>query len=159
MAKAVAYCKCEKCGREFVKENSLQNRADANRWAAWAEANITLCPKCWRAAEHEKDEERYEGLKGELRLPEITGVSDKQIAFANDLRVRYVARNAKALLDMRKEIDGVSKEKLAEVMAAESTDEDGAMRKAFSWLPLLYTQYVALTSSSARELINLLHQG
>lgn len=159
MAKAVAHCTCERCGKAFTKESTLQNRSDANRWTEWAEANITLCPKCWGDAQREQDTERYEAFKDELRLPDITGKSDKQIAFADDLRVRYVAQHAEELREMRRNIDGVSAEAVAEVMAAEGVDEDGAMRKAFAWMPSLYTQYIALTSSSAQELIDQLHRG
>ena len=159
MAKAIAHCKCEKCGEEFVKENRLQNRSDANHWTEWAEANITLCPKCWRKSEQDKAEKRYDELKDELRLPEITGKSDKQIAFANDLRVRYVARHGEELRVMRRKIDGVSAEAVAKVMADENVDEDGAMRKALEWMPSMHARYIVLTSSSARELIDLLHRG
>lgn len=158
MAKAIAYCTCEKCGEEFVKENRLMSRAAADSWTEWAEANVTLCPKCWGKAKHEQDTERYEALKDELRLPKITGKSERQIAFANDLRVRCVARNAGRLREVRREIDGVSAEEVAKVMAEKKTDEDGALRKIFD-RRIQYAHYVVLTSSSARELINLLHRG
>lgn len=158
MAKAVAYCTCKKCGEEFVKENRLMSRSAADSWTEWAEANITLCPKCWGKARREQDEERYEALKNELRLPEITGKSEKQIAFANDLRVRCVARNTKRLREVRREIDGVSAEEVAKVMAEKKTDEDGALRKIFD-RRMQYAHYVVLTTSSARELISLLHRG
>ena len=154
MAKAIAYCKCEKCGEEFVKENRLRNRSYANHWTEWVEANITLCPKCWRKAEQEKAEKRYDELKDELRLPEITGKSEKQIAFANDLRVRYVAQHAEELREMRRMIDNVNTEAVAKVMASEGVDEDGAMRKAFEGMPSMHTRYIVLTASSARELID-----
>ena len=159
MAKAIAHCKCKKCGETFTKENVLQNRSDANRWAEWAEANITLCPKCWGEAQREQEEERYKALKDELRLPEITGKSDKQIAFADDLRARYVAQHAEELRKMRGQIDGVNAEAVTKVMAEENLNEDGAMRKAFAWMPSMYTRYIALTSSSAQELIDQLHLG
>lgn len=159
MAKAIAHCKCEKCGEEFVKENRLMSRPAADSWTEWAEANITLCIKCWRKAEQEKDEKRYDELKDELRLPEITGKSDKQIAFANDLRVRYVTRQGDELREMRRKIDNVNTEAVAKVMASEGMDEDGAMRKALEWMPSMHTRYIVLTSSSARELIDLLHRG
>ena len=158
MAKAIAYCKCEKCGEEFVKENRLMSRAAADSWTKWAEANITICPKCWGKAKHEQDIGRYEALKDELRLPEITGKSEKQIAFANDLRVRCVARNTERLREVRREIDGVSAEEVAKVMAEKTTDEDGARRKIFD-RRMQYAHYVVLTTSSARELISLLHRG
>lgn len=159
MAKAIAYCTCEKCGETFTRENVLQNRSDANRWAEWAEANITLCPKCWGKAQREQERGCYEALKGELRLPEITGKSDKQVAFARDLRVRYVAQHAEELREMRRKIDNVNTEAVAKVMAAEGVDEDGAMRKAFEGMPSMHTRYIVLTTSSARELIDRLHRG
>lgn len=159
MAKAVAHCTCERCGEEFVKENRLMSRSAAGNWTEWAEANITLCPKCWRKAEQEKAEKRYDELKDELRLPEITGKSERQIAFANDLRVRYVAQHAEELREMRRKIDNVNTEAVAKVMAAEGVDEDGAMRKAFEGMPSMHTRYIVLTTSSARELIDRLHRG
>lgn len=158
MAKAIAHCTCERCGETFTKENVLQNRSDANRWTEWAKANVTLCPKCWGKAQREQDEERCEALKDELRLPEITGKSDKQITFARDLRARYVARHGEELREMRRKIDNVNTEAVAKVMAEEGVDEDGAMRKAFAWMPSLYTQYLALASSSAQELIDKLRR-
>ena len=159
MAKAIAHCTCERCGETFTKENVLQNRSDANRWAEWAKATITLCPKCLGKAQRERDEERCDALKDELRLPEITGKSDKQTAFAYDLRARYVARHGEELRKMRRMIDGANTEAVAKVMASEGVDEDGAMRKAFAWMPSLYTQYIALTSNSAQELIDHLRRG
>lgn len=159
MAKAIAYCTCEKCGEEFIKENRLMSRSAADSWTEWAEANVTICPKCWRKAKQDNAEKRYEALKDELRLPEITGKSDKQIAFARDLRVRYVAQHAEELREMRMKIDNVNTEAVAKVMAAEGVDEDGAMRKALEWMPSMHTRYIVLTSSSARELIDLLHRG
>ena len=157
MAKAIAYCKCEKCGKEFVKENRFQGRDLADNWTKWAEANVTLCPKCWGQAMRERDEKRYDALKDELRLPEITGKSEKQIAFANDLRIRCVARNAERLKEVRKEIDSVSAEEVAKVMAEKKTDEDGAMRKIFA-RKLRYDYYIVLTTNNASELINLLYR-
>lgn len=158
MSRAIAHCTCERCGETFTKENVLQNRSDANRWTEWAKATITLCPKCWGKAQREQEAERYEALKGELRLPEITGKSEKQIAFARDLRARYVARHVEELKKMRCQIDNANAEAVAKVMAEEGVDEDGAMRKAFAWMPSLYTQYLALASSSAQELIDQLRR-
>ncbi len=159
MAKAVARCTCERCGETFTRKNMLQNRSDANRWAEWAEANITLCPKCWGKAQREQETACYDELKTELRLPEITGKSDKQIAFAHDLRVRYIAQHAEEMRKMRCQIDNVNAEAVAKVMAEEGVDEDGAMRKAFEGMPSMRMRYIVLTSGSARELIDQLRRG
>ena len=47
MARAIATCTCDTCGKEFEKIAYKQNSRDANAWEAWAIKNITECPDCY----------------------------------------------------------------------------------------------------------------
>lgn len=58
---------------------------DRERKIKWYEESA-LCPNCYK----KQQEERGKELAAEYNLPEITGVSDKQIAFAESLRGRYL---------------------------------------------------------------------
>lgn len=58
---------------------------DRERKIKWYEKEA-LCPECYK----KQQEERAKALAAEYNLPEITGVSDKQIAFAEILRTRYL---------------------------------------------------------------------
>lgn len=79
MAKAVANCKCVKCGKSFDVTAIKRNRREADNFEEWAEANITMCYDCERAEAHE------EALKASEGMPELTG-SEKQIKWAIDIR-------------------------------------------------------------------------
>lgn len=85
-------CKC--CGREFEHINFRRNCADAENYEAWARENVTICPGCLaaerQAAKDATLADYIATFPARCRLPEITGVSDKQIAFARDLRNRVL---------------------------------------------------------------------
>lgn len=81
MAKAVATCMCEKCGREFEMTAIKFNRREADNWEKWAADYYTVCSDCWNA---EKEEERR--LENE-KLPAIVVGTEKQIAWAIKIRL------------------------------------------------------------------------
>lgn len=55
MARAVAKCNCEKCGKNFERmKYNLRNRAEANNWEEWAQSTFTLCTECWKKEQEEK---------------------------------------------------------------------------------------------------------
>lgn len=92
MARAIANCKCEKCGETFEKIAFKYNRTEADKWQEWAEENCTICPDCWRKETQEKDAVKVAEIIERLKLPEITGKSERQIKFANDLRNKLLAK-------------------------------------------------------------------
>lgn len=79
MARAKITLTCHDCGNRFEHIKFCRNRTDADSYEEWASENVTQCPTCYRAAQLAMK------LKG-LDLPEITGKSDKQIAYAKKLR-------------------------------------------------------------------------
>ncbi len=93
MAKAKANCKCKICGKEFEVTADKKNRREADSWEAWAAENITECSECYKtrtAAEAAEKDAKY-------ALPEIEGVSEKQIAYAQSLRGGFAAANGKPI--------------------------------------------------------------
>lgn len=97
MARAIAMCRCEKCGKEFQKINYLQNRKSADEWQKWAEANITFCEDCYkeeREAERKAADEKAAKENAELGLPALVG-SEKQIAWAEKIRRDFVVEAEK----------------------------------------------------------------
>ena len=91
MAKGTATCTCCECGKSFTASKILASRDQANNWEEWAKSNIIQCDDC---REKEREEEKAaanakaaESAK-EFELPELTG-SDKQVAWANTIRVAY----------------------------------------------------------------------
>lgn len=93
MARALAICTCEWCGKTFEKVQYCHNRREADNWEEWAERNFTVCPDCWR---EQKEKERQEANEkaakenAENGLPTLTG-SPKQIAWAEKIRNEMMA--------------------------------------------------------------------
>ena len=97
MAKATATCRCAACGKQFVVSKDCFSRSDADGWSAWASEHMTECPDCRRLRVKFDAAAKAAPIVWECELPEITGASDKQIAYARDLRSRYLADKGEAL--------------------------------------------------------------
>lgn len=95
MARARIELTCTDCGKKFVHIHTCRNSREAASYEVWAKENITCCPDCLaagRKAEQAVAVENYlASFAGEFCFPEITGVSDKQIAYAKSLRDRFIA--------------------------------------------------------------------
>ncbi len=95
MARAIAKCTCKECGEKFEKIKFCYNRTAANDFEAWAEENITLCPKCWSKHNWEAQKDRVREIEDSCGVvfPKLTAVSDKQLNYALKVRAEYVAEN------------------------------------------------------------------
>ena len=91
MAKASVIITCITCGKEFRHEAIRANRREADSYAEWAKDHITTCPDCYRAQQAAGAEARYTERCESLGLPDLTGVSDKQIAYAHKVRREFLA--------------------------------------------------------------------
>ena len=91
MAKASVIITCTTCGKEFRHEAIRANRREADSYVEWAKDHITTCPDCYRAQQTAGAEARYIERCESLGLPELTGVSDKQIAYAHKVRREFLA--------------------------------------------------------------------
>lgn len=92
MAKARAICTCKSCGCEFEKTTIKRNSREANSWEEWAASYYDECTDCYKERkEREKQEanEKAAEFSRESGLAPLTG-SDKQIAWANTIRMKFV---------------------------------------------------------------------
>lgn len=140
MARAIAECKCNKCGAKFEKVQFRPNRKMAD----------------------EKDAAEAEALIEELHLPEIVGKSEKQVKYASDLRNKYIVRSAEYIRFMhnclfdeqfkgRKQCEAEAKKEGLSVSAW--------IEKRANSTPYDYENHAAWTvlhSSEAREIIDAL---
>ena len=96
MAMANAKCHCVECGKDFIFKKEKRNRKDADDFEIWAAANITLCPDCsWKEKQQQEKaalEDYISNFSQQHPLPEIQGVSEKQIAYADSLRSKFIAK-------------------------------------------------------------------
>ena len=127
---------------------------DRERKIKWYEEEA-LCPECYK----KQQEERGKELAAEYNLPEITGVSDKQIAFAESLRGRYLTNYEAELEKLTEIMHELRTEHRAELDAmltklGQTEDEFFAQRSHKRGLGKAYT---VLTTGDARQIIDALN--
>ena len=127
---------------------------DRERKIKWYEGSA-LCPECYKR----QQEERCKALAAEYNLPEITGVSDKQIAFAESLRGRYLTNYEAELEKLTEIMHELRTEHRAELDAmlaklGQTEDEFFAQRSHERGLGKAYT---VLTTGEARQIIDALN--
>ena len=127
---------------------------DRERKIKWYEESA-LCPECYK----KQQEERGKALAAEYNLPEITGVSDKQIAFAEALRGRYLTNSEHELEKLTEIMHELRTEHRAELDAmltklGQTEDEFFAQRSHKRGLGKAYT---VLTTGDARQIIDALN--
>lgn len=96
MAKAKITCKCEICGGTFEHVRTCANSSAADSYAEWAAEHVTVCPACYAAAKKAEAASKLnayiaENFGTEHPLPKITGISEKQIAYAESLRTKFIS--------------------------------------------------------------------
>lgn len=154
MAKATAYCTCKHCGAQFVQTKDCFSRDQANSWESWAAENLDICPECYRAQKAQEAKEKSAQAVADYNLPTITGVSEKQIAFANTLRTRFIAgRNS--LDSANKLLHGIDPATLEKVCADQNVTPEVAIANAFHDYNM-DREYVVLSTGSASKLIDIL---
>ena len=95
MAKAVVNLICAKCGAEFERTKICYNRKDADSWETYmTDCADCLCSECYKEkkkAEREAEKQKFvDECYSKLNLPQIEGVSEKQVKYAEDLRIKFV---------------------------------------------------------------------
>ena len=95
MAIASITITCTTCGNEFEHRKVCHNRKAADSYESWAADHIDTCPACYakQIAEQMADKLSTALAKCGYQLPELTGVSEKQIAYAVKVRERYLSDN------------------------------------------------------------------
>ena len=91
MARVKIECTCKVCGEKFTHIKTKYNREQADSYEEWAKEHITICPDCFRRNETETEINKAES---KYQLPELTGKSEKQIAYARKLRAEYINKSS-----------------------------------------------------------------
>lgn len=83
---------CTECGRTFTHRKECRNRSEADSYEAWAGQNIDTCPECWRKIQANQNAAALAVVlkRYGIRLPDLSGESDKQIDYAGSVRARYL---------------------------------------------------------------------
>lgn len=146
MAKSKLTLTCQTCGQEFERITFHRNRTTANEYEDWAQKNITECPACYNRHLYAEQDAIY-------HFPPITGVSNKQIQYAETVRTRYVARNAKELAQAAKEINLLKPDEIRQYAEAHACTEEHTRRLLFKRFYLLHA-YIILTSGKATDILD-----
>lgn len=131
MSRVKMVLKCEHCGKEFEHIHTCRNSTEAGSYEAWARENITTCPDCYAAQKRAHQLDAVSGYISSFSeqhpLPQITGVSEKQIAYASSLREKFIRDNL-----MKIQLDVSRFFEIADKIKPENCDEAGRelMRKA-----------------------------
>lgn len=155
MAKATATCKCEKCGKEFVKVKICGNRKEADSFEEWAKENCTECPDCYAERVKAERDNKADELIKEFGWAEIEGVSEKQIAYAKSLRNKYITVNAD---NIRKAEEAIASTPIEEVEAfakQNGTTVEETVKSGYIYCGV-EKAYSLKSEKSARAIIDLL---
>ena len=158
MAKAVAVCVCTECGKTYERRIDGWNRADAENRKSFAESHPGLCPLCWKKEQQEKAANEAAALKAKYQLPEIVGVSDKQTAYAENLRREFLASHGNILDNLctitanLKNTDYLAEK--AELVSKTPEELKSLVLAELNGNILYRRAYAMLTKSSAREIID-----
>ena len=88
---ATVECKCRTCGKMFTVHRKCKNSAEVSYFEDYAKDRCDECKDCYFARQKAEALEKAQRIIEENHLPDITGKSEKQIAYANDLRNRYLS--------------------------------------------------------------------
>ena len=98
---------CEKCEKEYKRETytARDHKSTKEFWRSVAGTKYGFCEDCKEILRHEKlDAENAEAEKKskEMNLPSLTG-SEKQVAWANTLRLEMIEKMQRVLLRIKPE--------------------------------------------------------
>lgn len=155
MAKATAHCTCKKCGAKFEREKICYNRDEADRWEAWATDYFDLCGTCYGEEQKARRESEYAEACEKYSLPTITGVSEKQIRYADSLR-RQLFQKFPDLADKYDKLtDILNSDHFLEVCAKHGiTDTDAKREEQYSRDRYISVMRVIRTTGEARQIID-----
>lgn len=140
---------CKSCGGIFLYEKQCHNRLEAEMFEQKAARRKRVCPACYRKSQTEA----FDMLITELNLPPITGVSEKQIAYAASLRERFVLKNQDMLRYAKAQLDRIVPGNVPDVAKKWGIPVQQCVQEAFRGCEL-EKAYVCLAESSAKKIID-----
>ena len=159
MAIASVKITCTACGKDFVHRKECYNRTDASEYESWAVNHIDTCPACYAKRKASEADVKLNSVLEQFgrQLPEITGVSDKQIAYAAKVRGRYLSDNLKSVnqyLEAMQALDDPNtRAEFAKNCEAHGIAFNDAVLQNLEYLGLITVQMM-LTSTSAQEILD-----
>lgn len=154
MAKATAYCTCKHCGATFTKALTFNSRSEADSWLKAAADRYDECTDCYKARKTSEQDSKIACLG----LPLISGVSDKQIAYATSLR-RSFAYSKFDRMDIAQQIRDFSVDELKQCFDADDKEMPADIAEARRVLAARYDvkkEYKLCIISDAGKIIDLL---
>lgn len=91
MALAKIECMCATCGKKFEYKKTCRNCAEVESFSEWAKEHIDECPECYKERIKEENAAKAAEIINKYGFPEIIGISNKEIAYANNLRNRLLS--------------------------------------------------------------------
>lgn len=153
MSKATAICTCPVCGGKFAFSFTQCNSRACEERKAWLEAGTDLlCLNCYRASVSKFRAERVAKVNEPFALPEIVAVSDKQRAYATDIRAKYIAVEFDSIMRLIDIILHV-RDDLFPKAAAMGIDTKEAIRRLSVGENRHSLRHVALTETDASSII------
>ena len=159
MAIASVTVTCAECGKAFEHRKTCRNRSEADNYESWATNHIDTCPECYKKRIAAEKAERLSAVLEECgyQLPTLTGVSDRQTAYADTVRTRYLAES---LDKIRRYHEGMQAFEDADYKAKFDAQcaklglnpEEGLSQSLQN--AMLDKVHLLLTSSSAREVLD-----
>lgn len=150
---------CYSCGKLFEVRREKHNRSEANDYEAWAKRTGMLCPDCYR--KHIRDQEDRQVAdalnKNGIVLSDLSGVSEKQIAYAQSIRSRMLRDNMSYIGVYAKYLENSKKLSTDPTFLKQCEDRgmtfDQACMDALRHAHL-ESLHVALTAKTAREILD-----
>lgn len=126
MARVKLTLSCVCCGRQFEHVHFCNNASAAASYEGWAKENVHICPECHSKHQAEGEFVKLRNYIADLgavhRLPVINGVSEKQIAYAESLRSKFLLSLMQSGANLRRFF------KLADAVRYSRLDEAGLAR-------------------------------
>lgn len=94
MPTAIIKCACKTCGKPFEIKKECFCKAAAESYEFYAEDYFNECKSCYAARMNKENAEKASVLIAKYNLPEIKGVTAKQIAYAKSLRNKWLANES-----------------------------------------------------------------
>ena len=153
MAKATITYTCKVCGETATASTTKHNRRDADAWEAWAIDHYDTCPDCYRKMQEQAMADKAAELAKLYSLPEITGLSQKQIDYAADLRAKYIAKNKQMCDAMQQMFTKFDYAQINTLAAQNNLTPDEYIKKSLQNDPNWGIVYTMLKVFDAKEII------
>lgn len=159
MAIAKITVTCRVCGKQFDHRKACRNRREANEYESWAENHVDTCPECRSKRIADEKLALLNAVLGkyDLTLPELEGVSEKQISYAVSVRNRYLSGDIASVKQYGEGMMQFADNAYMQEFEKECTKHGMTSEEGIAYTIKeagLYTIHFLLTCKSAREILD-----